>query len=120
MQQLLTPPTGTIALYIVGRDRPILIEVDGTVTLGRHVPEFPSPTVDLTQHHAGAMGVSRMHISIRLDKDGYLIEDLESTNGTWVNDEKIPPSEARRLQNGDQVRLGQFVFHISFATEPIP
>jgi pSer/pThr/pTyr-binding forkhead associated (FHA) protein len=45
--------------------------------------------------------------------DGWFIEDLSSTNGTFVNDQPVPPSRATRLKDGDKVRCGQLllIFH---------
>ena len=37
----------------------------------------------------------------------YFIEDLDSANGTFVNEEEINPI---RLENGDTIRIGQVQF----------
>lgn len=103
-----------IALYLIGRGRPMLIEGRDTITLGRYVPGQHSPTVDLTPHHAGLMGVSRQHAVLLQQADGYAIEDVGSTNGTWINEKRLSPNEPHPLENGDLVRLGQFVFYIAF------
>ena len=47
--------------------------------------------------------VSRRHMLIRRDADGFIVCDLESLNGTFVNG--VPVSE-RRLEHGDQVAVG--------------
>ncbi len=49
-------------------------------------------------------GVSRRHAVIRLTDSGLVIEDLGSSNGTFVNGERI--EKARSLSPGDEVRLG--------------
>ncbi len=53
--------------------------------------------------------VSRRHSTIEKKDDGYFIADLESLNGTFVND---VPVRSRRLEHGDRVRIGdsQFLF----------
>ena len=50
--------------------------------------------------------VSRRHLRIGLDGDGgrYVAEDLDSANGTYVNDVLVEKS--RPLADGDTVRLG--------------
>jgi Nif-specific regulatory protein len=48
--------------------------------------------------------VSRRHCAVRRDGQGFLIEDLESRNNTFVNN--VPVKE-RRLANGDQIRVGK-------------
>jgi hypothetical protein len=45
-------------------------------------------------------------------RDGALwLEDLGSTNGTWVNGERV--DEARRLGRGDLLQVGSTVFEVS-------
>src|ERR1051325_5987039 len=53
--------------------------------------------------------VSRRHCQIEKENDQILIHDLESLNGTFVND---VPVKRRALQHGDRVRIGdsQFLF----------
>ncbi len=53
--------------------------------------------------------VSRRHAAIR-DQGGLAIEDLGSTNGTFVNDQRI--SVVTVLREGDVVRLGNTVWSI--------
>lgn len=54
--------------------------------------------------------VSRRHTSVELAGDSVRVEDLGSTNGTFLNGERIEGS--RELKNGDKVRLGQTVFEV--------
>ena len=53
--------------------------------------------------------VSRRHSLIEKDGERFLITDLESLNGTFVND---VPVKSRALEHGDRVRIGesQFLF----------
>ncbi|HEY0430152.1 MAG TPA: sigma 54-interacting transcriptional regulator [Pyrinomonadaceae bacterium] len=53
--------------------------------------------------------VSRRHSQIQKEDEQFVIEDLESLNGTFVND---VPVKYRKLQHGDRVRIGdsQFIF----------
>jgi transcriptional regulator with GAF, ATPase, and Fis domain len=53
--------------------------------------------------------VSRRHSKIEKQDDGFVITDLESLNGTFVND---VPIKSRLLEHGDRVRIGdsQFLF----------
>ncbi|NQT53552.1 FHA domain-containing protein [bacterium] len=48
-------------------------------------------------------GVSGFHASIVCDGDAWCIEDAGSTNGTFVNGERVQRGE---LRDGDEVRLG--------------
>jgi len=53
--------------------------------------------------------VSRRHSQIEKEDGHFVIADLESLNGTFVND---VPVKRRKLQHGDRVRIGdsQFIF----------
>lgn len=52
--------------------------------------------------------VSRKHASIEKTEDGdYMIRDLDSTNGTWVNRTSV---QAKALKTGDKLRIGNRVF----------
>ena len=51
-----------------------------------------------------AGGVSRHHCVIQWDGDSLLLEDVGSTNGTWVNGNRV--SGSRQIFHGDRVSLG--------------
>ena len=53
--------------------------------------------------------VSRRHSSLEKKEAGFVLTDLESLNGTFVND---VPIKTRLLEHGDRVRIGdsQFLF----------
>jgi Nif-specific regulatory protein len=61
--------------------------------------------------------VSRRHAMIEKDGDRFIIADLGSRNGTFVND---VPIKKRELQHGDRVRIGesQFFFLFEDTDEP--
>lgn len=49
-------------------------------------------------------GVSSFHARLYRGADGYVLEDLKSRNGTWVNGTRV---QQATLQNGDRVHFGQ-------------
>jgi two-component system, cell cycle response regulator len=51
--------------------------------------------------------VSRRHVRFDLDMDGYLVTDLDSTNGTFVND---TPATRTPLTDGDYLRVGNILY----------
>lgn len=65
------------------------------VTIGRN------PRNDI---HIDNLAVSSHHAAIRKVMNTYFIEDLQSTNGTFVNEKKIDKYE---LLDGDQVIIGK-------------
>lgn len=52
--------------------------------------------------------VSREHAQLYSGADYYELEDLSSTNGTYVNGEEV--TEPRQLKDGDMINIGQVVF----------
>ncbi len=50
---------------------------------------------------------SRVHAELRRVAEGYLLTDRDSSNGTWVNGERITE---RRLAPGDEIAIGDDVF----------
>lgn len=68
------------------------------ITIGR------SSQADLTVRDEK---LSRLHFGVRLEDKTYVIKDLESKNGTYVNDEQITQQE---LEPGDDIRAGDTHF----------
>ena len=73
---------------------------DQEVVIGRN------PTTDITLLDEG---ISREHALILFDEDlpGYLVEDLQSTNGTKVNGKRV---RSAVLAEGDEIQIGQTIF----------
>ena len=65
------------------------------------------PDVDLDTHDQEAK-VSRRHARIIHNQNGYTIEDLGSTNGTYLNrGRRLIPGNPQRLENGDEIIVGK-------------
>ncbi|MDT4896928.1 MAG: hypothetical protein QOH25_2005 [Acidobacteriota bacterium] len=58
--------------------------------------------------------VSRHHCVIRTEGDEYMIEDLNSANGTYVNDERV---NAGSLKEGSLIEIGasRFLFRLQYS-----
>ncbi len=50
--------------------------------------------------------VSREHVSIERKDGRFILEDLKSTNGTFINGESV---DVRVLNHGDKIRIGNTV-----------
>ena len=57
--------------------------------------------------------VSRRHASLHLGEQGLRIEDLQSTNGTFVNDEGV--TGHRQVHPGDRLKIGTTVLEVEVA-----
>ncbi|MDQ3106683.1 MAG: zinc-ribbon and FHA domain-containing protein [Actinomycetota bacterium] len=67
-----------------------------TVQAGRH-PDSDIFLDDIT--------VSRRHAEFTRTDDGYVVRDVGSLNGTYLNRDRIEESP---LENGDEVQIGKF------------
>jgi hypothetical protein len=50
--------------------------------------------------------VSRYHAQLRWIESSWLAYDLDSTNGTWVDDERLLGGQGRALRAGSRLRVG--------------
>ncbi len=55
-------------------------------------------------------GISRDHLKIERKPGGFVAEDLNSANGTFINDVRI---KKQYLQNDDVIRIGKFSLWLS-------
>jgi pSer/pThr/pTyr-binding forkhead associated (FHA) protein len=96
------------ALYceLLDSGRSIVLPRRREYVLGRGDAGSGGPDVDLGAYGADKAGVSRRHA--RLVRRGYdiYLEDLGSTNGTYVNERRLPPNKPIQVRQGDTVNLG--------------
>lgn len=50
--------------------------------------------------------VSRQHAMIQKIRDAYFLKDDNSTNGTFLNDRRIPADKYVKLNPGDKITVG--------------
>jgi pSer/pThr/pTyr-binding forkhead associated (FHA) protein len=56
--------------------------------------------------------ISRRHCRLRIDGDDVTLEDLDSVNGTFLNEDRVRGEIA--VRSGDQIRLGPIIFVAEF------
>jgi pSer/pThr/pTyr-binding forkhead associated (FHA) protein len=64
------------------------------------------PDLDFTPHGAMRHGVSRRHALIRPSEGTLNLIDQGSTNGTWINGQRLMPGREFPLTDGDTIELG--------------
>ncbi|MCZ7544982.1 MAG: FHA domain-containing protein [Anaerolineae bacterium] len=108
-------PYRTLRIEIEGSAQPVHAHPQPEIVLGRRDPGADiDPEIDLTPFAGFRMGVSRRHAAIRASGDRLNLWDLGSSNGTFLNGQRLAPDRPYTLHDGDEVRLGQMVLRISF------
>ncbi|NDJ76110.1 MAG: FHA domain-containing protein [Chloroflexi bacterium] len=106
----------TLRLEIEGSPEPILFKPKAETIFGRRDPATGAmPDIDLTPFAGYRMGVSRRHSAIRFGESQTLdLWDLGSSNGTFLNGQRLSAHRPYRLHDGDEIRLGQMVIQVYF------
>jgi diguanylate cyclase (GGDEF)-like protein len=114
---LKTRVTGLESLQIprAGADCLVVIYSPVQSELGRrHVLDRPVTTIGRGRDNDIVLPsdcVSRRHVRLEHRPEGLFLHDLESTNGTYVNDDTRAQG-AHRLNRGDQVKVGDTIFKL--------
>ena len=92
----------------------ILPEDRETLVVGRIYGDSIAD-IDLDPHGAAKYGVSRRHAVILKRGNQWLVEDLNSLNGTFANDVEVKSGRPVSLEDGDLIRFShmKFVFLLS-------
>jgi hypothetical protein len=104
-----------VILYVKDNDTPIIFTPEDRFVIGRHSRTTDVEIdLDLTPFAADKHGVSRVHAAFQLEnKELYLI-DLNSKNGTFLNEDPLPANQPHAIHDGDTIRLGQLMMYIYF------
>lgn len=73
-----------------------------------------NPAIDLALHDGLALGVSRRHARFFFKEGEPFLEDLGSSNGSYLNDKELAPGATVQLHEGDKIMFGRLVvrFHL--------
>jgi hypothetical protein len=71
------------------------------------------PDIDLNPYGAIDNGVGRRHARVFVQGGQVLIEDLDSTNGTLLNSQKLAARQPQPLRDGDQIVVGKLLLRFS-------
>ncbi|NOK63148.1 MAG: FHA domain-containing protein [Chloroflexi bacterium AL-W] len=70
------------------------------------------PDIDLAAHKALEFGVGRRHAQIHIQNGQIVLEDLDSTNGTFLNGQKLSAHQPQVLNHEDQIQFGQLIVRV--------
>lgn len=116
VRQLTQLHSDILVLQVLGYEKPIMVKGGVKIVLGRYSEGESTPSIDLTPYNANLLGVSRQHAIITRPEKDYMLQDLGSTNGTWLNEDKLTPQKFYPIRNGDLVRVGQLAFYVYYRT----
>lgn len=82
----------TIALLFSAGNVTFRIREGDKLLIGRKHPSNKiQPQLDLTEYGGLAAGTSRLHAAIHHLNAGWWLEDVGSSNGTWLDDQRLAP-----------------------------
>jgi len=104
-----------LLLQIAGVTASLVLHPNERILLGRMNERASEEHVlDLTAYEGHLKGVSRIHAAIAHAGHTLTLADLGSTNGTFINEQRLIPHQPRILRDGDTIRLGNLIAHVHF------
>lgn len=110
------PPTVPRTIGLLLPNQQVLsASTEREITLGRRSrPEDPEVTIDLKDFDGYRHGISRYHAMLAVVRNVLTIRDLNSVNGTRLNDILITPLKGYVVHDGDIIALGTLKMKLLF------
>lgn len=100
----------SVCLVVINSGRRIVVDGGQELLVGRKDNQRGIyPDVDLGLDGGYDAGVSRRHAIIAPQGGGFLIEDLASANGTFVNGRRLPAQTPTPVRSGDELKFGTLI-----------
>ena len=104
---------GTVLLSQGGKENHKLVGMKGQEGVRFIIRTFPF-TIGKLESSSDAVlpesTISRMHARIYEQEEGFFLEDLNSTNGTFLNESRLPAYRKMPLKEGDHLRFAEEEF----------
>ncbi len=96
-----------IEVEVLNTGRKVLLSADREILVGRlDAAHGIFPELDMTTDGGLEQGVSRRHARIYTREGMCFVEDLDSTNGTFLNEERVTPYLPYAFRDGDLLMFG--------------
>jgi pSer/pThr/pTyr-binding forkhead associated (FHA) protein len=106
-----------VRLVSMDLDRAVLLTPGRSCVLGRRDSSGQKPDVDLSLWAGAQGGISRQHAELRQSEDGIVyLRDLGSTNGTFINGQRLTAQREYRVESGAELQFGNLILKINFGT----
>lgn len=104
-----SPKYGLVLAGFDGRGHRVCIELTPARFAGQRLGLSLGRHHDLVDEIVADENVSRRHVRIAAVGDQFYVEDLNSGNGTFLNEQRLLPFEQARLDYGAKLALGNLV-----------
>jgi pSer/pThr/pTyr-binding forkhead associated (FHA) protein len=102
------PGAGMARLVVISTGAELSLPEQEEITVGREDPSSGIfPDVDLTPYGGEDGGVSRRHARLMHIGGDYFVEDLQSTNYTKLDGQRLPAHVRERLEDGARLDFGR-------------
>ena len=103
------PKYGLVLAGFDGRGNRVCIELSPARFAGQRLGLSLGRHPELVDEIVADENVSRRHLRIAAEGDQFYVEDLNSSNGTFLNEQRLSPFKSARLDYGAKVALGDLV-----------
>lgn len=88
---------------------------DGIVVLGRNsTTKNIQNDIDLSELDVKKI-ISRRHAMIKRENNEYILSDLDSRNGTYINGQRLSPTQSHKLVSSDVIEFGSGGVKLTFS-----
>ena len=104
-----------LLLHFAGYEEPLALQIDQQIILGR-TNETTGGIISINLEGYGAVGhgVSRQHATLIRQGEHLFVRDLNSTNHTFLNGDKLTDEREYAIRDGDEISLGRLGCKVFF------
>ncbi len=98
----------------------VIVHITSGPATGKRIPLAPGQTVQIGRTEWADFAVpkdeqmSSVHFALETDAGGCYVKDLGSTNGTFLNRQRLKPEERVAVADGAEILAGRSVFMVQF------
>jgi len=113
-------PVVPLLIRILSTGRQVQLPPIAEVDVGRlDAAHGVFPDLNLAPDGALGGGVSRRHCKIHQRDSSYLVEDVGSANGTFLNGQRLIPYLPHVLKDGDKLQVGRIKLQVIIPSEDL-